>query len=181
MGNEKPFEKFGKELRKIRTDAHKSLLEVSGAMELEPEQMRKIENGEERATEELIVLIISHFELEDKVALDLWRLAGYDRSNDNMQTPINGAPVPVVIPMNDARVVYTDMVNVSANNFGVVINFMQGLGANNQPMAISRVGMSLEHAVSFMKVLNETVEQMVGKNGSDDGQQKQIDNSSDSK
>jgi len=52
-------------------------------------------------------------------------------------------------------------VNVSANNYGVVINFLQGLGANNQPMAVSRVGMSIEHAVSFMKVLSDTVEQVV--------------------
>ncbi|MEM6997962.1 MAG: DUF3467 domain-containing protein [Patescibacteria group bacterium] len=161
--SKKPYESFGKELKKIREDAKKSLLDVSGAMELDPEQLRRIEIGEERPTEELIILLVSHFELEDSDALELWKLAGYDRPDIDKETTGSTAGTPVVIPINDARVVYTDMVNVSANNYGVVVNFMQGLGANNQQMTISRVGMSVEHAVSLIKVLSETVEQVLEK------------------
>ncbi len=51
-----------------------------------------------------------------------------------------------ILPL-DACVVYTDMVNVTANQFGVVMNFLQqGAGPNAGPVAVSRVGMSLDHA-----------------------------------
>jgi len=49
------------------------------------------------------------------------------------------------------------MVHVNANKYGVVINFLQGLGANNQPMAVSRIGMSHEHAQSLLEVLQQTL------------------------
>lgn len=173
----KPFESFGKELKKIRTEAKKSIMDVSGAMELDPSQLRRIEVGEEQPSEELIILLVSHFELEDTEALELWKLAGYDKpdasSAESASASTSGSN-PVVIPVSDARVVYTDMVNVSANNYGVVVNFMQGLGSSNQQMTISRVGMSIEHAVSFIKVLSETVEQVLEKSSEEPDSKKKI-------
>ena len=49
------------------------------------------------------------------------------------------------------------MIHINANKYGVVINFLQGLGSNNQPMAVSRIGMSREHAESLMEVLKKTL------------------------
>jgi hypothetical protein len=47
------------------------------------------------------------------------------------------------------------------NNYGVVINFMQAGGSDNQPVAVARVGMSREHAESVVQVLQQTL----GNNG----------------
>ncbi len=163
MSKSQPYKSFGEELRRIRSEAKRTIIDISGAVELDPTLIEKIEKGEERPSEELIVLIISHFELDEMRAFELWKLAGYDRLDINETTASDkkDGVTPVVVPLSDARIVYTDMVNVTANNYGVVINFLQGLGSNNQPMAVSRVGMSVEHAVSFMKVLSETVEQVM--------------------
>ena len=46
------------------------------------------------------------------------------------------------------------------------MTFLQGAGPNNQPLAVSRVGMSKEHARSVLEVLKKTLEQ------SDDLQEK---------
>jgi hypothetical protein len=51
------------------------------------------------------------------------------------------------------------MIQVMVNNYGVIINFMQGAGPGSQPMAVSRVGMSKEHARSVLEVLQKTLEQ----------------------
>jgi hypothetical protein len=48
-------------------------------------------------------------------------------------------------------------VNVSSNRFGVVINYLQGLGGSSQPLAVSRIGMSHAHAKSLIEVLQKTV------------------------
>ena len=64
----------------------------------------------------------------------------------------------MVLPI-DSRIVYTDMLHVMINNYGVVMNFMQSSGVSNQPMAVARVGMSLEHARSVVEILQKTIDQ----------------------
>jgi len=111
-------------------------------------------------------LLIQHFALKDDDATELWRLAGYsDSPMDEAQYFMNDdfgsakATQTVSISHDDARIVYTDMVQVMVNNYGVIINFMQGAGPGNNPLAVSRVGMSKEHAKSILEVLKTTLDQ----------------------
>jgi hypothetical protein len=67
-------------------------------------------------------------------------------------------PAMMVLPI-DARIVYTDTVHVVANNHGVVMNFLQNAGPNNQTLAVARVGMSREHAKSVLELLQRTLDQ----------------------
>ncbi len=94
-------------------------------------------------------------------ATKLWELAGYAHDELPVKNTINDSRGQVqngviVLPV-DARIVYTDMVHVMVNNYGVVMNFMQTAGANNQPMAVSRIGMSKEHAKSVLEILQKTL------------------------
>ncbi|MCX6729702.1 MAG: hypothetical protein NTV95_03595 [Candidatus Saccharibacteria bacterium] len=59
----------------------------------------------------------------------------------------------------DLRIVYTDTAHVMVNNFGVVMNFMQTNGNGGQPLAVSRIGMSKEHAQSLIKMLQQSLKQ----------------------
>jgi hypothetical protein len=68
----------------------------------------------------------------------------------------------MVLP-GDVRIVYTDMLHVSVNDYGVVMNFLQGSGPKNPPLAIARVGMSREHAKSVLEVLQKTLAQSAPK------------------
>jgi hypothetical protein len=45
------------------------------------------------------------------------------------------------------------------NNYGVVMNFMQGGSPNSSPSSVARVGMSREHAKSVLKILQTTLSQ----------------------
>ncbi len=159
----KPFSALGGALRAMRLRAKESVAEVSSAVEVPMERIDRFETGELRPSEDVLDLFIGHFNLSDNEADKLWDLAGYDGNYAKKTVPHSiedsMSKQPVVILPIDSRIVYTDMVHVVANDFGVVISFLQGNGQNAQPIAVSRVGMSKEHAKSVLDVLQKTLTQ----------------------
>lgn len=157
-----PYEGLGGKLKRMREKARESLAEVSGAVEIDVPTLTSIESGEERPQEEVLLLLISHFGVKEDEAMKLWEMAGYEQSATSAKSSVNdehgNAQSSVMVMPLDARIVYTDMVHVMVNNYGVVINFMQGAGPDNKPLAVSRIGMSKDHAKSVLKVLQETLD-----------------------
>ena len=153
-----PYAEFGKKLKNIREKAQESIAELSGAVEFDTKALIGIEQGVIQPPEDLLILMIGHFDLSESEAVKLWKLAGYNQGL-SLSNPIindkNMVKMAIVSPA-DIKIMYTDMVHVSANRYGVVVNFLQGLGVN-QPIAVSRIGMSHEHAKSLIKVLQQTV------------------------
>lgn len=150
-----PYRRLGERLHSLRKESQETLPEVSGAVELETDIIASYERGETRPSEDVLDLLIRHFDINDDEADELWDLAGYGEtssSDDNALTP-NVMIIPV-----DNRVIYTDTANITVNNYGVVMNFMQN-GNAGRPLAVARVGMSLEHAKSVLEVLNNTIKQ----------------------
>lgn len=158
-----PYIPLGNYLKKQREKRQESLAEVSGAVEIEVAQLTEIEQGKIRPTEDILLLLISHFAMKDDEATKLWELAGFDQDDTQATHMVNDEAgetrSSVMVMPGDARIVYTDMVHVMVNNYGVVMNFMQGAGPSNQPLAVARIGMSKEHARSVLEVLKTTLEQ----------------------
>ncbi len=165
MGNlqNTPFSALGAAIRAMRLRAKESLVEVSAAIELPEERLGLIEKGELRPSEDIMELFIMHFTVQENEADKLWDLAGYDDKKSeamhHTHEEANNGQQTVMVTPYDARIVYTDMVHVMVNNYGVIMNFMQGAGPNNQPLAVARVGMSREHAKSVLEVLQKTLDQ----------------------
>ena len=149
-----PYASFGRRLKILRESANESVDEVSGAVEIAKDELMKIENGEIRPPEDTLSLLISHFDVTDAEEEKLWEMAGYrqDDLGDNLQ---NVASI-MLMPF-DGRVVYSDMAQITINNYGVVMNFMQIGGGGKHPLAIARIGMSREHAESVLKLLQQTL------------------------
>ena len=158
-----PFHQLGVELKQTRQKRQESLAEVSGAVEVDIEQLSDFEKGIQRPAEDVLLLLISHFAVKEDEATKLWELAGYEQTilpvNQATHEGNGEANQSVMVMPVDARVIYTDMVHVIVNNYGVVVNFMQATGPSNQPLAVARVGMSKEHAKSVLEVLQRTLEQ----------------------
>ncbi len=155
-----PFKDFGSRLKTLRSTAKESISDVSGAVEVDSAVLLDIEAGNLQPTEDLIMLLISHFSLKEDEATKMWQLAGYsiDKIDSHGVLSVDNLSSPLSYDItDDVKIVYTDMVQVTANKYGVVMNFMQGGGLGNQPLAVSRVGMSLEHAKSMLEVLQKTV------------------------
>lgn len=151
-----PYSALGRRLQRMRISRQQSLAEVSGAVEIDVDQLSKIEQGSSRPNEDILLLLISHFEAKETEADSLWQLAGYD-DKDSSADAAEQPQQPVMIAPDDLKIVYTDMVHVMVNNYGVVMNFMQGGAPNGQPLAVSRIGMSREHALSVLELLQKTL------------------------
>lgn len=147
-GNQ-PYKLLGWHLKLAREQLSESVAEVSGAVEIDVDSLEQFENGKVRPSEDILLLLISHLGLHDAEANSLWELAGYAPESKPDESSKNF----------DLRIIYTDMVHVVINDVGVVMNFMQASGLGNQPLAVSRVGMSKDQAKHMLKLLQQSLEQ----------------------
>jgi transcriptional regulator with XRE-family HTH domain len=161
-----PYETLGSQLRHLRERNRESMSEVSGAVEINENELGEFEAGTERPSEDILLLLISHFAVEDDKAAELWRLAGYDRQEDEReQEPVQNARQQTLMVMIDPRVMYSDSVEVVANNKGVVLNFSQAAGQNGQPLTVSRIGMSHDQAKMVMGILHQALYDLENRRG----------------
>lgn len=160
---EQPFKHLGDKLKVIRQKLHESVAEVSGAVEIDETTLNRIEEGQERPSEDILMLLISHFGMKDDEAASLWQLAGYeqprhhdhDHEHDGPDDLGNGRATILVMAV-DPRVVYSDGVQVQANANGVVMSFAQSNGTP-QGLVTAKVGMSREQAHNVIRVLQEAL------------------------
>jgi hypothetical protein len=75
--------------------------------------------------------------------------------------PTNEAEMQVNIT-NNQPVLYTDSVFVTSGRFGVVLDFAQAVGSTNQQNVVARIGMSKEHALALLNVLEKKVKETFG-------------------
>lgn len=173
---EEPFKKLGDRLKTIRQKLHESVAEVSGAVEIDETTLHRIEEGHERPTEDILMLLISHFGMRDDEAAGLWQLAGYDQprqhDHDHEESANNRATILVMAV--DPRVIYSDGVQVSANKNGVVISFSQANGTQNA-LTTSRIGMSREQARAVIRTLQDALSRSEPKQLSEGSQEQKKD------
>lgn len=149
-----PYQKFGKALHTLRRKYHTSRKELCSALEIDDEYLTLLEEGNERPSEDIVEQMISLFSLDNNLADNLWVLAGYPPTGVDELSTMQIAQ----LPLSELKVSYTDMVHISVNNFGVVLNFMQNLSPGNQPFVVSRLGMSKEHARSVADLIYRTLD-----------------------
>lgn len=162
MDEQKPntFRSLGKQLKALRDRARETLAEASGAVEIDIKQLASYELGHTRPSEDVLLLLISHFGAKDDEAVRLWELAGYNMgkipvsrmTNEEIQISASLAPL-------ENRILFTDIVDITVNNYGVVMNFLQTSGPSGNPSHVARVGMSREHAKSVLQILQVTLNQ----------------------
>jgi transcriptional regulator with XRE-family HTH domain len=154
-----PFTSLGNHLKYVREQARQSLAEVSGAVEIDEQQLKRIEAGEERPTEDVLLLLISYFGLHDREAVQLWEQAAYD--SDLPEDAVTGSsqsaakPLVMLLAM-DMRAIYSDGVEIITTPAGVTLNFTQSNG-KSQPSPAAKVGMSLEQAEKVLQTLQQAI------------------------
>lgn len=153
-----PYKALGTWIKRMREKKQESIAEVSGAVEIDSDLLSDIERGSTRPGEDILMLLISYFSVKEDDAVAVWEMAGYGKPGPAEPSANSGGSVQhvLVMPM-DARIVYTDMAQVTTNKYGLTINFMQTDGIGNQPLAVSRVGMSHEHARKLLNALEKSL------------------------
>ncbi len=151
----KPYANLGEKLRALRNSSRESLAEVSGAVEIDEHILERIETGTDRPDEEILNLLINHYHLNERTAMQLWELAGYSEhleEADYIEEAMAAAKQLVMVLATDGRTIYTDGVSVDCNNKGLTMSFTQSVPQNNT-FVVSRLGMSYESAAEVLKAL----------------------------
>lgn len=157
-----PFTNLGGTLKKLRQAQKESLAEAAGAVELDEEDLLRIEQGYERPSEEILMLLIKHFKIIEEEALRLWELAGYndetEDGNDGEAAQNGGLPKAIVMTIAmDPRVMYSDSVVVNGSKNGIIFTFLQPGSGTMPALPISRIGMSRDQAKKMLTVLQDTL------------------------
>ena len=152
----KPFKPLGGHLKYLRELSHQSLAEVSGAVEIDEATLERFEAGIERPPEDVLLLLVSYFDMKDHEAVQLWELAGYDGEVPEQIRPSSDVNVDhknvVMLLAMDVRTVYTDHLEVATNHAGVTLSFAQTT-ASNKTAPVARLGMSYEQAIQVVNNL----------------------------
>lgn len=149
-------------MRGLRERARESVLEVSYAIEIDEKTLESIEAGRELPDEDILMLLISHFDVKDSDAVKLWELAGYSNQSDK-DAGVNDdqllKQVMMVIPF-DNRISFSDTAHIDSKETGLVISFAQSAG-NQQPQTTARIGMSIEQAKNLHNQLTKSLEDLM--------------------
>lgn len=157
-----PYQYLGERLKLLREGNNESLADVSGAVEIAPTDLEQFEAGRDRPSEDILLLLFSHFDVESLHAAELWKLAGYHGRPDGADEPEAQPNFPhdnhhAMMIMVDPRIMYSDGVEVIAGNRGVVVNFSQVNGPDGKPLTVSRIGMSRVQAEQLMGILHQVL------------------------
>lgn len=157
-----PFIDLGGRLKRLRQKQKESLAEAAGAVELAEEELLRIEQGYERPSEEILMLLIKHFSMLEDEAVRLWELAGYDnvQADDEDADVQHGTKSIVMTIAMDPRVMYSDSVHISGNQHGLVFTFLQPGGGQLPALPVSRVGMSRDQARKMLELMKDTLDQL---------------------
>lgn len=165
--NHTPFKPVGDRLKFLREQWQQSLKDVCATLEIDENTLKAIEEGKTLPNEELLDMLISHFLLTEDQADDLHDLIDQVSPGSRASTDIGLPPgmeemlskqIVMYMPL-DNRIVYTDAMHANVNDHGVILQFMQRVPNSNQPVPVSRVGMSREHAEKIIEVLTKTLKQ----------------------
>jgi transcriptional regulator with XRE-family HTH domain len=156
---QKPYVTLGRHLKYVREQSDRSLAEVSGAVEIDERNLARIEAGEERPSEDILLLLISYFDVQDQEAVQLWELANYDgdmpdQIKPDLESLLASKPVVMLMAL-DARTIYSDGADIGRTKAGVVMHFTQDSGKNQATVA--KVGMSLPQAEEVLRQLHRAV------------------------
>jgi transcriptional regulator with XRE-family HTH domain len=155
-----PYRPLGRRLKALREKAKESLAEVSGAVEIDVRELASFELGQARPNEEVLLMLISHFSAQDEEAVQLWELAGYGVTKISSAQMISDISISgQATTSTNNPILFTDVVDIMVNNYGVVMNFMQSSGPSSKPNTVARIGMSREHAKSVLQILQVTLSQ----------------------
>jgi len=154
-----PYRPLGRKLKALRDNANETLAEASGAVEIDVKTLASFELGRTRPSEDVLLLLISHFGARDDEAVNLWELAGYGMERIPAAHMANDELIAQSADDPANRILFTDVADVVVNRYGVVMKFLQGSGPTSEPIVVAKIGMSRDHAKSVLRILQATLSQ----------------------
>lgn len=151
-----PHHTLGKYLKTIRQRQQETLGETSGAVEIDVEMLDRIERGDELPPEDILLLLISHFNVQEDDAAELWEMAGYAPPESD-QPQYNQPRPAMLIVAADTRILYSNSAQIVSDDAGLTISFGQTMDGSQSALPVSRIGMSYEQAEKLLETLQRVM------------------------
>lgn len=169
---------IGKKLKLLRIKSNKSLSELAKDIDIDQAYLSRIENGIRKPSEKFLKSVSLLYDLSPQEIHELYILAGMGTSslekgenestiNNNKSKAeynnfnINNISVPSqefdVRVLPGVTVQYSDNIMVTSSAYGLVLDFAQKLGPTSQMDVVARVGLSVEHAKDFVKLVSKKI------------------------
>src|SRR4051812_22606366 len=111
-GSSIPYKPLGRRLKALRVALNETLAEAAGSVEIDVRELASYELGQNRPTEDVLILLLSHFGVKDDEAVKLWSLAGYQMGRvQSAQMISDSATVEPTQPADTAQIMFTDVVD----------------------------------------------------------------------
>ena len=153
-----PYKSLGNKIKKSRILNNMELIEVSEAIEIEVNILKKIESGMLRPDEDILELLITYLNIEDNEADKLWELAGYESESVEEPKEINLTKgiVMMLSPLVNDKASYSDFLDVHYDKSGIVLHFKQVSG-QKKPVDVAKVGVSYSQAQEIIRTIQRVL------------------------
>lgn len=156
MGDSKKlYKNIGQLLKFYRETKNESLAEVSGAVEIDIDTLHRIETGVELPSEDILLLLISHFDLEEAAADKLLEMANYPSLEGGLLDAAAAKQIMMLIAMPN-HAAYAEQFEVIKGQEGLIIQFSQP-GAGGQATPVSKVALSPKIAHNLAQAINDSL------------------------
>ena len=152
QGSELPQKRIGGYLKQRRERLNESLAEVSGAVEIDINELSEIESGNILPSEDILMLLLSHLDVEETAARKVLKLAGYDALQPDEVNGDEQLKQQMFVLMPGFQIQLADKVQVQKANSSVILNFYQP-SITNTDMPIARVGLTKKQAKALISQL----------------------------
>ena len=150
QGSELPQQRIGGYLKQRRESLNESLAEVSGAVEIN--ELSEIESGSILPTEDILILLLSHLDVEEPTARKVLKLAGYDALQPDEVSGDEQLKQQMFVLMPGFQIQFADKAQVQKANDSVILNFYQP-SITNTDMPIARVGLTKKQVRALISQL----------------------------
>lgn len=170
----KSYEDIGRKIKSYRLSKGETVTESAKYLSLNRTYLSKLENGHIKPSKRLLNKMGNYYGLNDGEIMELYHLAGHGKTKDIVKevqrkevnimdknldrTSVEKGAVEISIP-GDMPVLYSNAVFITADDYGVILDFAARLGSTGKHNVISRVGMSLSHAEDLLRVLKNNIEE----------------------
>lgn len=157
---------IGTALRRARLLLGWSATEAAKRFTITPQYLSRIEKGVQVPSDSLLERMIQFYQIPPVEAELLRRTAGHTDQPAALATSPTarieparadaGSPQIQIDPLK-TPVLYTNAMFVSSDDFGIVIDAGQKVGPTNGIQVVSRMGLSLQHAVKLREALESHI------------------------
>lgn len=147
-------------IKRMRLSRGMSTVEAADKLSISAQYLSRLENGRQKPSEALLLKMKDVYQLAPEDATLLLSAAGLETANVGLGQVVGGQQMvmPSMVKLDPLKtpIYYTNALFVSSDEFGINVDAGQK-APNNEIQIVTRIGLSLEHAVRLHQILGEHI------------------------